>query len=81
MSPSKFYVYSKSGCGFCDRLVQFMDNNNISYEKFSLGNDFTTEAFLNKFGRGSTFPQVNHKNQNIGGMKDTVRYIVQNKML
>jgi len=81
MSNQKFYVYSKSGCGFCDRLVNFMDQRGIEYEKFSLGSDFTVEEFLNKFGRGSTFPQVNYKNLNIGGMKDTVRYLQENKFV
>lgn len=79
MSAPKFYVYSKEGCGFCDRLISFMTSKGIEYEKLSLGEDFTTEQFLNKFGRGSSFPQVNHKNLNIGGMKDTVRYIVDHK--
>ena len=78
---SKFYVYSRSGCGYCDRLVQFMDTKGLKYEKFSLGKDFTTEEFLMKFGRGSTFPQVYHDNRNVGGMKDTVRYIVENQLV
>ena len=77
MSETKFYVYSKAGCGFCDRLIQFMSLKGIKYEILSLGEDFTVEQFLNKFGRGSSFPQVNHKNLNIGGMKDTVKYIVE----
>ena len=58
-----------------------MDQRGIEYEKFSLGSDFTVEEFLNKFGRGSTFPQVNYKNLNIGGMKDTVRYLQENKFV
>ena len=81
MTDQKFYVYSKSGCGFCDRLIQFMDSKGIQYEKFDLGNDFTTEEFLNKFGRGSTFPQVHYNNNNIGGMKDTVRYLAEHKLV
>ena len=72
----KFYVYSKDGCVFCDRLTQFMDKKGISYEKFTLGEDFSTEEFVEKFGTGSIFPQVNTK---IGGMKDTVKYLVENK--
>ena len=77
----KFYVYSKDGCVFCDRLTQFMDKKGISYEKFTLGEDFSTEEFVEKFGTGSTFPQVNMAYTNIGGMKDTVRYLMENKMV
>ena len=75
----KFYVYSKNGCVFCDRLTQFMDKKGVSYEKFTLGEDFSTEDFIEKFGTGSTFPQVNMAYTNIGGMKDTVKYLVENR--
>ena len=81
MSDSKFYVYSKTGCGFCDRLTQFMKTKGISYEKFDLGRDFTSEEFLNQFGKQSTFPQVMVENKHIGGMKDTVRFLMENKFV
>ena len=79
MSKPKFYIYSKDGCGFCSRLTEFMDKNNIKYESFHLGIDFTTEEFVSKFGYNSTFPQVHVDNKNIGGMKDTVRYLAEHK--
>ena len=78
---SKFYVYSKAGCGFCDKLTDFMDTKGVNYEKFNLGDDFTTEDFLYKFGKASTFPQVIVENKRIGGMKDTVRYLLDNKLV
>ena len=81
MSDKKFYVYSKDGCGFCDKLTDFMDSKGVNYEKFDLGIDFTTEEFLYKFGRQSTFPQVFMENQKIGGMKDTVRFLLDNKIV
>ena len=81
MANSKFYVYSKNGCGFCDRLTDFMKTKGISYEKFNLGIDFTTEEFLNQFGKQSTFPQVMVENKHIGGMKDTVRFLMENKFV
>ena len=82
MSESKFYVYSKADCGFCTRLTEFMKHKGINYEKFDLGTDFTSEEFLGKFGKQSTFPQVVlNDNQKIGGMKDTVRFLMENKMV
>ena len=77
----KFYIYSKSGCSFCTKLVSFMEKRDLPYEKLTLGEDYSVEEFLNKFGRGSTFPQVNYKNLNIGGMRDTVRYIQQQNLV
>ena len=81
MSDKKFYVYSKDGCGFCTKLTDFMDTKGVSYEKFDLGTDFTTEEFLFKFGRQSTFPQVIVENKHIGGMKDTVRFLLDHKVV
>ena len=56
-----------------------MDKNDIRYETFYLGEDLTVEEFVSKFGYKSTFPQVHVDNQNIGGMKDTVRYLLERK--
>ena len=82
MSDKKFYVYSKDGCGFCDKLTNFMESKGVNFEKFDLGTDFTTEEFLYRFGKQSTFPQVVlDDNQKIGGMKDTVRFLMENKFV
>lgn len=78
-SPKEFYVYSKNGCGFCDNLIAFMNSKGISYQKFLLGTDFTSEDFVSKFGTGTSFPQVIMGYEQIGGMKDTVRYLVENR--
>lgn len=81
MSDKTFYVYSKDGCGFCDRLTQFMDSKGVSYQKFNLGSDYTKEEFIDKFGYNSTYPQVVFEHRKIGGMKDTVRYLVDQNMV
>ena len=82
MQDSKFYVYSKEGCGFCARLTEFMKAKGIRYEKFDLGTDFSTQEFIHRFGRQCTFPQVVlNDNQKIGGMKDTVRFLMENKFV
>lgn len=80
-NTTKFFVYSKNNCGFCDKLTGFMDSKGVLYEKFTLDKDFSREEFIEKFGYNSTFPQVHHNNQNIGGMKDTVRYLVDQKIV
>jgi glutaredoxin len=77
----KFYVYSKDGCGFCDRLTEFMESKGVTFEKFTLDNDFTKEEFIEKFGYNSTFPQVLFNHNKVGGMKDTVRYLADNQLI
>ena len=81
MSDRKFYIYSKNGCGFCDKLTSFMEQKGLHYEKFNLGPDFTPDDFRRKFGSKSTFPQVVMDNKHLGGLRDTVGYLVKNKMV
>ena len=57
-----------------------MNQKGIDYEKFNLGEDYQREDFYAKFGQGSTFPQVHYKNENLGGMRETVRYLIENRM-
>jgi len=80
-SDTTFYVYSKRNCGFCEKLTQFMDEKGINYEKFTLGSDFDKKQFIQKFGSNKTFPQVHCESTHIGGMKDTVRYLIQNNFV
>ena len=75
---SEFVVYSKTGCGYCTKLVEFLTQKGIPYTKLMLGEDYTTEEFVAKFGHGSTFPRVLLDEELIGGMKDTVKYLVEN---
>ena len=75
---SEFIVYSKTGCGYCTKLVAFLEQKEIPYTKLMLGEDYTVEEFLAKFGEGSTFPRVLQNEELIGGMKDTVKYLVEN---
>ena len=58
-----------------------MEAKGVHYEQFNLGDDFSSEEFLYRFGKSSTFPQVVMDNQKIGGMKDTVRFLVKNNMV
>ena len=73
-----FEIYSRDGCTFCDRLMAFMDANDIAYTELKLERDFIREEFVNTFGRGSTFPRVKHDGELVGGMKETVAFLKAN---
>ena len=77
----KFYVYSKPGCGYCDRLTHFLESHGLAYEKFTLGTDFHHHEFIDKFGSNSSFPQAIYEGEQLGGMKDTVMYLAKQKLL
>lgn len=76
--PDQFIVYSKSGCGYCARLIDFMKQKDIPHVKLMLGIDYTVEEFVTMFKHGATFPRVIYQGKTIGGMKDTVKYLVSN---
>jgi len=78
MTKPSFVVYSKDNCGFCEKLVAFMEQKGIEYTKYKLGENFTRDEFISQFGAGSTFPRVTYGEQLIGGMKETVKYLVEN---
>ena len=70
-------IYSKSGCTYCDKLKQFLDSREIPYLNLQLNEDYTTTEFIRKFGK-STFPRVLFGEEHIGGMRETVAYLVEN---
>ena len=78
LSQEHLYIYSKPGCGYCSHLSSFLETRGVKYTMLHLHSDFTQEEFVNKFGRGSSFPQVTYKNELLGGMRDTGKYVAEN---
>lgn len=74
-------IYTKTSCGYCIKLKEFLSSRQISYTELTLGEDFSPDQFLNIFGRGSSFPQVKTDFKIIGGMKDTITYLFENKII
>lgn len=79
----KITVYSmRPGyCQQCDALSDLLNYYNVPHEKFILGEDFTQEQFISKFGRGKGFPFVvdeNHKD--LGSVLDVVKFIIEKQM-
>jgi len=77
----KFTVYSKNGCPYCEKIERVMNLSNFEYEIFKLDEDFTRMEFYDKFGYGSTFPQVILDEKNLGGCIDTVKYLKENQLI
>lgn len=56
-----------------------MESKGIEYTKYQLGVDYTRDEFISLFGAKGTFPRVILDEEVIGGMKETVKYLVENK--
>ena len=57
------------------------DNLDVKYTEYKYEKHFTKEQFYKEFGEGATFPQVSINNQYIGGCKDTLQYLQEQKLL
>jgi len=74
-------VYSRSGCPYCDKIKSVFEQRNIQYTLYELDTDFVRDEFYEEFGVGATFPQVVLDGNKLGGCTDTVKYMVDNKLI
>ena len=78
----RFTIYSKDGCPFCTKIQQVMQLVELQHVIYKLNRDFTREEFYDKFGQGSTFPQVVlNDDQTLGGCTETVKYLQQKNVI
>ncbi len=53
----------------------------VEYTIYKLGRDYDRQEFYEKFGRGTTFPQVLVDDKTIGGCTETVKYLREQKLV
>lgn len=74
-----FTIYSRQGCGYCNKIKEVMSLTKLSHVVYNLDDDFSKEDFYAEFGQGSTFPQVvcddTGKRHKIGGCTETVQFL------
>ena len=76
-----FLIYSKSNCPYCYKVKQVIEMTGNRFVEYSLDRDFTKQEFYDKFGEGSTFPQVLHNDKKLGGCVDTIKFLREEKIL
>jgi len=70
-----FKIFYKNGCPYCEKVENTLNEYDLKYKKYVLDKDFTRKEFYELFGEKTTFPQVFHKKNHIGGSDDTIEYI------
>ena len=66
-------IYSKTNCGYCDRAKLRLAKYNPKI--YMLDTDYTREDFYEKFGEGSTFPQLLLDGIHLGGCQESIKYM------
>ena len=74
-------LYSKKDCQWCERAKMLFNDLDIKYTEYKYQNDFTKKEFYAEFGEGATFPQISINTRHIGGFKDTLHYLQENKLI
>jgi glutaredoxin len=77
----KFVIYSKDGCSYCEQIKKLMQALCLEYTVYDLGKNFSKDDFYNEFGDGSTFPQVVVNDTNLGGCKETIQFLREQKII
>ena len=70
-----FTVYSKLGCGYCEKIISVLQLAELNFVEYKLDEDCARTQFYSQFGEGSTFPQVTVDAYTIGSAADTVKYL------
>ncbi len=81
LKPMKFTVYSKNGCPYCTKVCSALSLADVQFIEYKLERDYTREEFYDKFGVGATFPKVTRGDTIIGGCKETVSYLREQKLI
>ena len=76
-----FTVYSKDGCGYCDKVKMLLELTGISYVVYNLEEDYTREEFISEFGEGTTFPQVVVDGKKLGGSVETIKFLKEQQVV
>lgn len=77
----KFKIYSKDGCPHCEHLRALMNSLCLDFVVYHLGVNFSKDDFYLEFGEGSTFPQVVMGDTNLGGCKETIQFLRDQKII
>jgi glutaredoxin len=61
--------------------MQVLEMTGKQFVEYKLGRDFTGQEFYDKFGKGSTFPQVLCDDRQLGGCVDTIQFLREEKVI
>ena len=74
-------IYTNKGCGYCKKAKELCERAGLEYTEYRLNTDITYEEFKEQFPDSSSFPQLMVDGNPIGGLTDSVRYFVENKLI
>lgn len=81
-------VFSKDGCGYCDKIKAILKDYKVPHIVKNLDIDYSLEDIKNKVSKAKgedvqrlTFPAVFDQETYIGGCDDMMDYMLEHKMV
>lgn len=68
-------IYGKQGCSFCDKAKNLLDNRNIPYNYYQMGEQYTLQEFVEMFPGQKTVPVIKVHGMKIGGYTELLGYV------
>ena len=78
MGPIVLY---SNGNQECERAKTLLESLHIQIQEYKLDNHFTERSFVSEFGDEAEYPQVAIGYKHIGGLKDTLHFFQDNKLI
>lgn len=73
-------IYSKSGCIFCIKTKELLEENQLSYKQIELSNNRDLHLKLAKQTGQTTVPYIFINNEFIGGFQDLQNLVKKRKL-
>jgi glutaredoxin len=78
MGPIVLY---SNGNQECERAKTLLESLHVQIQEYKLDNHFTERSFVSEFGEEAEYPQVAIGYKHIGGLKDTLHFFQDNKLI
>ncbi len=81
-------MYSKDGCGYCDKIKGILKDHNINHKVLDLDQDYSLEEVKLRVSRAIyepverlTFPVIFDESLYVGGCDDMMDYMLEKAMV
>lgn len=74
-------IYTLRGCGSCTKIKELLSRIGVPYRENLIGRDISKEEFLSQYPDASGYPQMIVDGNHVGGLMDSVKFFVENKMI
>jgi len=78
MNPVVLYT---NGNQECERAKNLLKSLQIQIQEYKLNHHFSERGFIAEFGEEAEYPQVNIGFKHIGGLKETLNYLKNKKII